>query len=149
MEFRRNEYRTAAFCFRSSLEVWESGANDIRWASDHGLLEQMFVGEVERFVRNDSTVQWRSIFYEAPPYLRRTQVKLRYSMLDPARVSLIDANVEIPLRPVNPVANAHRSRCVSNPAVAPNKPKTGLNAPDLMLENMIHPNPKQEGDDNE
>jgi putative transposase len=150
--FVENEYHCkphSSLSGKTPLETWESGANDIRWASDHGWLEQMFVGEAERFVRNDSTVQWRSVFYEAPPYLRRTQVRLRYSMLDPGRVSLIDANVEIPLRPVNPVANAHRSRCVSNPAVVPNKPNTGLNAPDLMLENMLHPNPKQEGDDNE
>jgi hypothetical protein len=52
----------------------------------------------------------------------------------------MDANVEIPLRAVNPVANAHRSRAVSTPIVTSDKPKTGLNAPDLMLENMIRPN---------
>jgi hypothetical protein len=103
---------------------------------------------VDRFVRNDSTVQWRGSFYETPPYLRRTQVKLRYSLLDPSRVSLIDGNVEIPLRVVNPVANAHRSRNVSRPAVPTNKPRTGLNAPDLILENMIRPKPP-EGEDNE
>jgi putative transposase len=131
---------------KTPMEVWESGADDIRWVSDHSWLEQMFVGEVGRFVRNDSTVQWRSVFYETPPYLRRTQVKLRYPLLDPSRVSLIDGNVEIPLRAVNPVANAHRSRKVSSPAVSTNKPKTGLNAPDLMLENMIHPNLKQDKD---
>ncbi len=45
-------------------------------------LEQAFIGEVERQARNDSTVQWRSIFYEVPPYLRRCKVRLRYSLLD-------------------------------------------------------------------
>ena len=130
------------------MEVWESGADDIRWVSDHSWLEQMFIGEVDRFVRNDSTVQWRGFFYETPPYLRRTQVKLRYSLLDPSRVSLIDRNVEIPLHVVNPVANAHRSRNVSRPAVPPNISRTGLNAPDLMLENMIRPKPPK-GEDNE
>jgi hypothetical protein len=62
-------------------------------------------------------------------------------LLDTSRVSLLDGNVEIPLRAVNPVANAHRSRNVSVPPVPGDKPRTGLNAPDLILENMIRPNP--------
>ena len=149
--FVENEYHCkphSSLSGKTPMQVWENGADDIRWVSDHSWLEQMFVGEVDRFVRNDSTVQWRGSFYETPPYLRRTQVKLRYSLLDPSRVSLIDGNVEIPLHVVNPVANAHRSRNVSRPAVPTNKPRTGLNAPDLMLENMIRPKPP-EGEDNE
>ena len=125
---------------KTPLEVWECDAGDIRWVSDHGTFEQSFFGEVERLARNDSTVQWRNVFYEVPPYLRRCKVRLRYSLLDTRRVSLLDGNVEIPLRVVNPVANAHRSRNVSRPAVPSEKPKTGLNAPDLMLESMIRPN---------
>ena len=125
---------------KTPLEVWEGDAGDIRWVSDHGLFEKAFFGEAERLARNDSTVQWRGIFYEVPPYLRRCKVRLRYSLLDTSRVSLLDANVEIPLRVVNPVANAHRSRDVSRPAACTDKPKTGLNAPDLMLESMIRPN---------
>jgi hypothetical protein len=54
----------------------------------------------------------------------------------------LDANVEIPLRVVDPVGNAHRHRNTSQPP-AVEKPKTGLNAPDLILENMIRPDPAQ------
>lgn len=124
---------------RTPLEVWESDAENIRWVADHGQLEQAFYGEVERLVRNDSTLQWRGICYEVPPYLRRQKVRLRYSVLDTRRVSLLDAQVEIPLRVVHPVANAHRSRNVPPlPKSEPN-PKTGLNAPELMLNHMIRP----------
>ena len=91
-------------------------------------------------------MQWRGIFYEEPPYLRRCKVRLRYSLLDTSRVSLLDANVEIPLRVVNPVANAHRSRNVAKPSASADKPRTGLNAPDLMLENMIRPAPEPNDD---
>ena len=131
---------------QTPLEIWQSDADDVRWVTDHSRLEQAFVGEAERMARNDSTVQWRGIFYEVPPYLRRCKVRLRYSLLDIGRVSLLDANVEIPLRAVNPVANAHRSRNVSTPAASSgDKPNTGLNAPDLMLQNMIRPTPDEGG----
>jgi len=133
----------ASLSGKTPLEVWESDTEDIRWVSDHSRLEEAFFGEVERLARNDSTVQWRNIFYEVPPYLRRRKVRLRYSLLDTSRVSLLDGNVEIPLRVVNPIANAHRSRNVSTPAAAEEKPKTELNAPDLMLENLIRPKTTQ------
>lgn len=131
---------------KTPIEVWDSGADDIRWVSDHSRLEQAFIGEVDRQARNDSTVQWRGIIYEVPPYLRRCKLRLRYSLLDTGRISLLDGNVEIPLRAVNPVANAHRSRNVSRPVDPVNKPKTGLNAPDLMLESMIRPEPDRDKD---
>lgn len=121
---------------RTPLEVWESDADEIRWVADHSQLEQAFYGEAERFARNDSTVQWRGVCYEVPPHLRRQKVRLRYALLDSKRVSLIDAGVEIPLRRVDPVANAHRSRAVSPPAPAPGDappPRTGLNAAELIL----------------
>jgi transposase InsO family protein len=126
---------------KTPIEVWESDAEDIRWVPDHSRLAAAFFGETERLARNDSTIQWRSICYEVPPYLRRCRVKLRYSLLDPTRVSLLDANVEIPLRAVQPVANAHRSRNVPLASRLDDKPDTGLNAPDLMLETMIRPEP--------
>jgi putative transposase len=132
----------AALSGKTPLEVWESDAADIRWITDHSRLEQAFYGEVDRLARNDSTVQWRGTFYEVPPYLRGFKVRLRYSLLDPSRVSLLDANVEIPLRVVDPVGNAHRYRNVSTP-VSDEKPMTGLNAPDLILDSMIHPDPAQ------
>ena len=130
------------------MQAWEEDSSDVRWVSDHSVFEQLFFGETDRWARNDSTVQWRGVFYEVPPYLRRSKVRFRYSLLDLNRISLMDGNVEIPLRAVNPVANAHRSRNVPPRAASAEKPTTGLNAPDLMLENMIHPKTK-EGDDNE
>lgn len=131
---------------KTPLEVWESDADNIRWVSDHGQLEQTFHGEVQRLARNDSTVQWRGVCYEVPPYLRRQKIRLRYSLLDTSRVSLLDGNVEIPLRTVNPVANAHRSRNASPPPATEPKPTTGLNAPDLMLDSMIRPTGAQRDD---
>ncbi len=132
----------ASLSGKTPLEVWESDAADIRWITDYSQFEQAFYGEVERLARNDSTVQWRATCYEVPPYLCGTKVRLRYSLLDTNRVSLLDAHVEIPLRIVDPVGNAHRHRNVSKPEPE-EKPNTGLNAPDLILEKMIHPDPTQ------
>lgn len=128
---------------KTPLEVWESGSDDIRWPSDPAWLEAAFHAYVERTARNDSTILWRSTFYEVPPYLRGRKVRLRYSLLDIDRVSLVDANVEIPLHPVNTVANAHRSRNTQPPAVE-EKPDTGLNAPDLILDNFVNPPAKKQ-----
>jgi hypothetical protein len=74
-----------------------------------------------------------------PPYMRGRKVRLRYSLLDTNRVGLIDANVEIPLRPVNTIANAHRSRSIAPPVAPEQKPATGLNAPELVLDNFLNP----------
>jgi transposase InsO family protein len=141
----------ASLSGKSPLQVWENDAADIRWITDHSSLEQAFHGEVDRLARNDSTVQWRGRFYEVPPYLRGRTVRLRYSLLDNTRVSLLDANVEIPLRVVDTVANAHRHRNSPRREPLADKPDTGLNAPDLILENMIRPNQEKPegGDDHE
>jgi putative transposase len=133
---------------KTPMQVWEEDSGDVRRVSEHSVFEQVFFGEAERWARNDSTVQWRGAFYEVPPYLRRRKVRFRYSLLDLNRISLMDGNVEIPLRAVNPVANAHRSRDVANNTAPIDKPTTGLNAPDLMLENMIRPKTK-EGENDE
>ena len=138
----------ASLSGKTPMQVWEEDAADIRWVSDHSVFEQVFFGEAERWARNDATIQWRGVFYEVPPYLRRRKVRFRYSLLSLNRLSLMDGNVEIPLRAVNPVANAHRSRDVAPRTVSDEKPKTGLNAPDLMLKNMIRPKTVQ-GEDNE
>jgi hypothetical protein len=61
----------------------------------------------------------------------------RYSLLDPQRVSVIEANVETPVRVVQPLENAHRSRAPQVPTrAAPEKPTTGLNAPELLLDRL-------------
>jgi putative transposase len=152
-EYHSNPH--ASLSGKSPLEVWESDAADIRWITNHSQLEQAFYGEDDRLARNDSTVQWRGVSYEVPPYMRGRTIRLRYSLLNTSRVSVLDANVEIPLRPVDPIGNAHRHRNSSSPEPIGDKPNTGLNAPDLILENMIRPNPslttdeEREGDENE
>jgi putative transposase len=139
----------SALSGKTPLEVWESGADDIRWPSDPAALEAAFHAQVDRLARYDSTVLWRGVFYEVPPYLRGRKVRLRYSLLDPKRVSLLDGNVEVPIRLVNPVVNAHRPRTRS--VSTETQPRTGLNAPDLMLENFLKPGqgPDPEGGDHE
>jgi transposase InsO family protein len=128
---------------RTPLEVWESETDQIRWVEDHSQLDESFYGEVERLVRNDSTVQWRGIFYEVPPYLRRQRVRLRYALLDSTRVSVLDRTTEIPLRRVQPVDNATRSRVAASAAVTDGEtPKTGLNAAELILARAAGIDPK-------
>lgn len=127
---------------RTPLEVWESEADQIRWAEDPQKLEQHFYGEAERFVRNDSTVQWRGIFYEVPPYLRRQTVRLRYALLDATRVSVLDGGTEIPVRRVQPVANSNRSRAAVARPIGDNPVKTGLNAAELILARAAGIDPK-------
>lgn len=133
---------------RTPLEVWESEADQIRWPEDPSQLERSFYAEVERLVRNDSTVQWRGVFYEVPPYLRRQRVRLRYGLLDSRRVSVLDGATEIPLRRVEPADNAHRSRvAASTTAVASDIRKTGLNAAELILARAAGLDPKGGGDE--
>lgn len=133
---------------RTPLEVWESEADQIRWPEDHSQLERSFYSEVDRLVRNDSTVQWRGVFYEVPPYLRRQRVRLRYALLDSRRVSVLDGATEIPLRRVEPADNAHRSRvAASTAAVASDTRKTGLNAAELILARAAGIDPKGGGDE--
>lgn len=130
---------------RTPLEVWESEADQIRWAGDPQQLEQNFYGEAERFVRNDSTVQWRGVFYEVPPYLRRQTVRLRYALLDAARVSVLDGGTEIPIRRVQPVTNSNRSRAAVARPIADPAVKTGLNAAELILARAAGIDPKKGG----
>jgi hypothetical protein len=60
-------------------------------------------------------------------------VRLRYALLYPERVSLLDAQTEIPLSRVKPHENAHRSRAAVKPPAQQHAPKTGLNAAELIL----------------
>ncbi|HYV61276.1 MAG TPA: hypothetical protein VE958_01300, partial [Bryobacteraceae bacterium] len=137
----------ASLSGRTPLEVWEADAEQIRWAGDPSQLEGNFYGEAERFARNDSTVQWRGVCYEVPPYLRRQRVRLRYALLDSSRVSVLDGGTEIPVRRVQPAANAHRSRHAVASAASPDPPKTGLNAAELILARAAGPGPKGGGDE--
>jgi hypothetical protein len=119
---------------RTPLEVWESDTDQIRWVSDHSQLEHAFYGEAERWVRNDSTIQWRGVFYEVPPHLRRQNIRLRYPLLNPTCLSVIDGATEVALRVVRPVDNAHRARSASlKTLTSSSEPKTGLNVAELIL----------------
>jgi transposase InsO family protein len=145
------EYHTrphAALAGQTPLDVWDAGADEVRWPADPAALEQAFHATVDRLARQDSTVLWRGVWYEVPPYLRGRTVRLRYSLLDAERVSVLDGAVEIPLRRVNPTANAQRARQVAAAPAAP-APATGLNAPDLLLDHFLHPPSPEGGHDDE
>jgi putative transposase len=144
MEYHRQTH--SSLSGRTPLDVWESEAEQIRWVDDPNQLEQNFYAQVERLARNDSTVQWRGVFYEVPPYLRRQRVRLRYALLDPTHVSVLDGETEIPLRPVQPVENANRSRVGVTRGAEPT-PKTGLNAAELILARAAGKDPQGGGDE--
>jgi putative transposase len=144
MEYHRQTH--SSLSGRTPLDVWESEAEQIRWVDDPNQLEQNFYAQVERLARNDSTVQWRGVFYEVPPYLRRQRVRLRYALLDPTHVSVLDGETEIPLRPVQPVDNANRSRVGVTRGAEPT-PKTGLNAAELILARAAGKDPQGGGDE--
>jgi hypothetical protein len=75
-------------------------------------------------------------------------VRLRYALLDSSRVSVIDGGTEIPIRRVDPAANAYRSRQTAPPAPpSPDTPKTGLNAAELILARAAGFGPKGGGDE--
>jgi len=133
---------------RTPLEVWEADADQIRWVEDHSQLEQNFYGEATRLVLNDSTVQWRGVLYEVPPYLRCQRVRLRYALLDSTRVSVLDGSTEIPLRRVRAVDNANRSRAAATTIVdTADTPKTGFNIAELILARAAGIDPQGGGDE--
>ena len=134
---------------QTPLQVWEAGAGDVRWVSDPAGLETAFHAHIERKARNDSTILWRGVSYEVPPYLRGRTIRLRYSLLEPGRISVLDGSAEIPLRPVNAIANAHRSRGGAPTTPPATKPSTGLNAPDLMLDRFLRPQSSEAGPDSD
>ena len=85
---------------------------------------------------------------KVPPYLRRQRVRLRYGLLDSTRVSVLDGGSEIPVRRVDPVGNAHRSRsAATTTAVAGDTPKTGLNVAELILARAVGIAPKGGSDE--
>ena len=59
-----------------------------------------------------------------------------YSLLNADRLWLIDGDVEVVLKPVNPEANATRRRKKSHTSTSP-KPTTGLNAAELLLDRVL------------
>jgi putative transposase len=131
---------------RTPLHVFEQDAEAIRWVEDHSILEQLFVGEESRLARNDSTIQFRGKSYEVPCHLRGQKVAIRYSLLHPERLSVLDADVEVPLRIVQPEKNAviRRTKPLARPTQSAN---TGLNAVELVLDRVCGRDPGKNGGD--
>lgn len=125
---------------RTPLEVWEEDAAEVRWVDDPALLDAAFTASFERAARNDSTIQVRGRTYEVPTHLRGRTVKLGYGLLAPERIFVLDGTTRIPLRPVDPEANARRRRVGSKeePAPRPAAP-TGLNAVEAVLARFLLP----------
>jgi hypothetical protein len=121
---------------RKPLDVWNGDADEIQWVEDYSALEALFVGEVTRKALNDSTLSYRGTIYEVPTHLRGMKVTVRYSLLNPERIWVMDGDVEVPIRPVDPEANAQRTRKVASSPETP-KPATGLNAAELLLDRVL------------
>ena len=121
---------------RTPLEAWEQGADDVRWPKDASRLAETFRGEAVRWAKNDATVSFEGIIYEVPGHLRRRPVTLRYSFLDPTRVSVVDGVAEVPLKKVDAVANSRRRRHTA-PLAPPTSPvSTGLNPVEQILDRV-------------
>jgi transposase InsO family protein len=121
---------------RTPLDVWSDDADEIQWVRDYSALEAFFTGQVTRKALNDSTITFRGTIYEVPTHLRRRKVTLCYSLLNPERIWVMDGEVEVPIAPVDPEANAFRSRTVPPIQAAP-KPVTGLNYVELLLDRVL------------
>lgn len=121
---------------RTPLDVWNDDAGEIQWVEDYTALEALFVGEITRKALKDSTISYHGTIYEIPTHLRGTKVTVRYSLLNPDRVWVMDGDVEVPLGPVDPEANAKRTRKVAPPPETP-KTVTGLNAAELLLDRVL------------
>ena len=116
--------------------MWSDDADEIQWVQDYGALEAFFTGQVTRKALNDSTITFRGTIYEVPTHLRRRKVTLCYSLLNPERIWVMDGEVEVPIKPVDPEANALRSRTAPPVQEAP-KPVTGLNYVELLLDRVL------------
>jgi putative transposase len=133
---------------RTPLDVWSDDADEIQWVQDYSALEAFFTGEATRKVLNDSTITFRGTVYEVPTHLRRRKVTLCYSLLNPERIWVMDGEVEVPIEPVDPEANAFRSRNIPQPQEAP-KPVTGLNYAELLLDRVLGRSRTQEDQRND
>ena len=131
-----NESPHSTLGARTPLDVWSADAEEIQWVEDYSALEALFVGEMLRKALKDSTLSYRGTVYEVPTHLRGRKVTVRYSLLNPERVWVMDGEVEVPIRPVDPEANAKRHRNAVRPSETP-KPATGLNAAELLLDRVL------------
>lgn len=135
-EGRYNIKPHAALEGRTPREVWEQGADDVRWPKDSSRLAETFRGEAVRWAKNDATVSFEGTTYEVPGHLRRRSVTLRYSFLDPTRVSVVDGVAEVPLKKVDPVTNSRRRRHTAPLAPSASPVSTGLNPVEQILDRV-------------
>lgn len=126
---------------RTPLEVWDEGAEKIRWIEEPAVLESAFTASLLRRVRNDSTIQVQGRTYEVPAHLRRQRVKVAYCLLRPDALWVEDGATRVPIREVEPEANAERSRRAgaSPPAAKADPPRTGMNAVEDLLRRVTRP----------
>jgi transposase InsO family protein len=122
---------------RTPLELFEEEAAALRFLADPAELESHFVAELERTVRNDATCTINGRCYEVPQHLRRKKVKLGYAVLRPDTIWVQDGETRVPLREVDPVANAYRSRTRRNEETSPPKP-TGMNPVEGLIQRALH-----------
>lgn len=131
-----NQKPHSALGGQTPIGVWTQDTDQIQWVEDYAALESLFVGTVNRKALKDSTVTFRGTTYEVPAHLRGRKVTLYYSLLNADRLWLMDGDVEVVLKPVNPEANATRRRKKSHTSTSP-KPTTGLNAAELLLDRVL------------
>lgn len=120
---------------KTPRDVWEGGADAVRFVEEPSRLEALFRVELVRHARNDATVTLDGVTYEVPGHLRRQKVTLRYSPVSPERIWVVDGGAEVALKPVEPEANAHRARrtlATTNRSIAGRK-RTGLNNVEVLL----------------
>lgn len=133
---------------RTPREVWEQGADCVRWPENASWLSEVFRGEVVRWAKNDATVSFDGIQYEVPGHLRRQSVTLRYSFLERHRVWAVDGVTEVPLKAVDPVMNSRRRRHTRPVGEQSSAIKTGLNPVEQILARVTGRLPGMTGGDN-
>ena len=128
------------------LEVWERGAEQIRWVEDPSVVESSFVAILQRKVRNDGTCQLLGKCYEVPSHLRRQTISIHYGLLHPDRFWVMDGVARVMLCEVKPRENAQFKRRTRIPRSKPTRPVTGLNPIEDLLGRIIG---TEEGKNNE
>ncbi len=133
VEAHYNTQPHSSLSAKTPLELWEEDAEEIRWADDRGAIEEAFTDKLTRKVREDSTCQLRGRTFEVPPELRGRSVEVRYSLLQPDRFWVEDGPTRIPLKEVDPEANARRARQRNSLEKSKELPQTGLNPVEEIL----------------
>jgi transposase InsO family protein len=142
-----NQRPHAGISGRTPLSVFEEDADQVRFVESPSDLESSFETSLERTVRNDSTCTFRGKIYEVPTHLRRQKITLHYKLLRPDSVWIEDGGTQVPLREVDPIANARRSRETSTTNTESPKPRTSLNAIEGLLARTFRPsNGNSEGE---